>query len=171
MDELPKTAVCWVQGPTPHMVHVELAEGEQTLRYEYYEHAGEATARVLEGLSAGTYYWQVRTAGGGVPADNGAWHHFTVSRTALFSKQAPVNGATELGSTLTLQWTAVPNEGYWGCWDTVSNNTCDTTRVPTGWTSKPVEGLAPGTFVWPFDLGDPWALRATLSPSAMLGAP
>jgi hypothetical protein len=39
---------------------------------------GAAAARVLEGLSAGTYSWQVRTAGGGILADNGTWYHFTV---------------------------------------------------------------------------------------------
>ena len=69
----------------------------------------------------GTYYWQVRTAGGAVLADNGAWHAFTVATAALFSKQAPGNGATGLGSTVTLQWTAVPEEGYAVCWDTSDN--------------------------------------------------
>jgi RHS repeat-associated protein len=61
---------------------------------------GGATARVLEGLSAGTYYWQVKTAGGGVQADNGAWHHFTVGAAPLASSTAGLSGggAPGLGS-------------------------------------------------------------------------
>ena len=80
-------------------------------------------------------------------ADNGAWHAFTVSTTALFTKQTPGNGATGLGSTVTLSWSSVPDEGYYVCWDTTDNNACDTTWWPTAaGTSRVVEGLAPGTY-------------------------
>jgi hypothetical protein len=103
--------------------------------------------RRLEG--SGVEGWQVRTAGGAVLADNGAWHAFTVSTTALFTKQAPANGATGLGSTVTLSWTAVPDEGYYVCWDTTDNNACDATWWPTAaGTSRVVEGLAAGTYFW-----------------------
>jgi hypothetical protein len=147
---------------------------------------------VLESLSAGAYYWpfdlvdqralrgtlsesldfargdsngwQVRTAGGAVLADNGAWHAFTVSMAALYTKQAPGNGATGLGSTVTLQWTAVPEEGYAVCWDASDNGACDSAWWPNGAaTARVVEALSAGIYYWPFDFGESWALRATLS--------
>ena len=110
---------------------------------------GAMTAKAVSGLTSGTYYWQVRTSDGGVLADNGAWHAFTVSAPALFVKQAPANGATGLGSTVTLQWTAVPDEGYWVCWDTSDNGACDTTWWPNGAaTAKVLSGLTSGTYYW-----------------------
>jgi hypothetical protein len=110
---------------------------------------GAATAKVLSGLTSGTYYWQVRTSDGGVLADNGAWHAFTVSTTTVFTKHTPANGATGLGSTVTLQWTAVPDEGYWVCWDTIDNGTCDTTWWPNGaMTAKVVSELTAATYYW-----------------------
>ena len=87
--------------------------------------------QAVSSLAPGTYYWQVKTAGGGIPADDGAWHHFAVSAPALYVKQSPGNGATGLGPTVTLQWSAVPDEGYYVCWDTTNNNACDTTWWPT----------------------------------------
>jgi hypothetical protein len=59
--------------------------------------------------------WQVKTVGGGVIADNGAWRSFTMVAAPTFGKQAPVTGTTGLGSPVTLQWTTVPDEGYWVC--------------------------------------------------------
>jgi RHS repeat-associated protein len=91
----------------------------------------------------------VRTAGGAVLADNGAWHAFTVATAALFSKQAPGHGATGLGSTVTLQWAAVPDEGYWVCWDTSDNGSCDSAWWPNGGaTARVLEGLSADTYYW-----------------------
>jgi RHS repeat-associated protein len=88
-------------------------------------------------------------AGGGIGADNGTWHHFTVAAPALYVKQSPANGATGLGSTVTLSWSSVPDEGYYVCWDTTDNNACDGTWWPTAaGTSRVVEGLSPGTYYW-----------------------
>ena len=39
---------------------------------------GGSTARTLESLSPGTYYWQVRSGNGTVLGDNGTWWSFTV---------------------------------------------------------------------------------------------
>jgi len=86
-----------------------------------------------------------------------------LSARTLFTKQATAPGATGLGSTVTLQWTAVPDEGYWVCWDTIDNGACGTTWVPNGYTTKGLSDLSPGAYYWPFDLVDPRALRATLS--------
>jgi RHS repeat-associated protein len=100
-------------------------------------------------IVSGVYSWQVRTEGGGIEADHGAWHAFTVSTAALFSKQAPGNGATGLGSTVTLQWGAVPDEGYAVCWDTTNNDTCDGAWWPNGGaTARVLEGLSAGTYYW-----------------------
>ena len=56
---------------------------------------------------------------------------------------------------MTLTWTAVPNEGYWVCWDTTPNGVCDTGWVPNSMaTSKLVTGLTSGTDYWPFDFGE-----------------
>jgi len=59
-------------------------------------------------------------------ADGGAWWSFAVSATPpLFGKLAPANGATDLGSSVTLQWSPVADAGYYVCWDTSNNNACD----------------------------------------------
>ena len=46
-------------------------------------------------------------------------------------------------------WSAVPDEGYWVCWDMVDNNACDTMWWPNGAaTSKLVQDLPPGVYYW-----------------------
>ncbi len=40
---------------------------------------GAATTKPLYGLPVGTYYWQVKTVGGGLQADEGTWWSFTVT--------------------------------------------------------------------------------------------
>jgi len=40
---------------------------------------GSATTKPLYGLPVGTYYWQVKTAGSGLEADEGTWWRFTVT--------------------------------------------------------------------------------------------
>jgi len=85
----------------------------------------------------------VKTVGGGVEADNGAWRTVTVVAGPTFGKQAPAPGMTGLGSPVTLQWSALPDEGYYVCWDTTDNNTCDATWWPNAAaTTRAVSGLA-----------------------------
>ena len=68
---------------------------------------------------------------------------------ALFGKLAPANGAIDLGSTVTLQWSPVADAGYWVCWDTTNNGTCDGAWWPNGGgTARALSGLAPGTYYW-----------------------
>jgi hypothetical protein len=89
---------------------------------------------------------------------------FTVVAAPPFAKQAPATGTTGLGSPVTLQWTAVSGDGYVVCWDNTNNSTCDTGWQENGGaTTKALYGLPVGTYYWPFDLVDQWALRATLS--------
>jgi YD repeat-containing protein len=128
---------------------------------------GAATSRVVAFPENATYFWQVKTYTG-TEADDGTWWSVTVTGPPLFTKIAPANGASGLGSALTLQWTAVPGEGYWVCWDTIDNGTCDTTWSRNGaMTAKVVTGLMSATYYWPFDLGDPRALRAIPSDVAV----
>jgi hypothetical protein len=117
-----------------------------------WQSAGTATSFGLSGLAAGTYYWQARAqnASGTTEADSGTWWAFSVSATpALFGKLAPGNGAVDLGSTVTLQWSAVADAGYWVCWDTTNNNTCDGAWWPNGGgAGRVLTGLPPGTYYW-----------------------
>ena len=117
-----------------------------------WQSAGTTAAFGLSGLAAGTYYWQVRAtnSSGTAYADGGTWRSFTVSATpALFGKLTPANGAVGLGSTVMLQWSAVADAGYWVCWDTTNNNTCDSAWWPNGGgAGRVLTGLAPGTYYW-----------------------
>ena len=111
--------------------------------------AGTATTLTATGVAPGTYHWQVKTAAGGVEADNGAWRTLTVVAGPTFGKQAPATGTTGLGSPVTLSWSALPEEGYYVCWDTSDNNTCDTTWWPNAAsTTRAVSGLPVGTYYW-----------------------
>jgi predicted phage tail protein len=117
-----------------------------------WQSAGGAASFGLSGLAAGTYYWQVRAVNvtGTTYADGGAWWSFAVSATPpLFGKLAPANGATDLGSSVTLQWSPVTDAGYYVCWDTSNNNACDGGWWPNGGVSaRTLAGLPPGTYYW-----------------------
>ena len=117
-----------------------------------WQSAGTTASFGLSGLAAGTYYWQVRAtnSSGTAYADGGTWRSFTVSATpALFGKLTPANGAVGLGSTVMLQWSVVADAGYWVCWDTTNNNTCDSAWWPNGGgAGRVLTGLAPGTYYW-----------------------
>ena len=109
----------------------------------------------LSGLTAGTYYWQVRALNstGTTYADGNAWWAFTVASTtqppAAFGKLSPSNGVTGQGSTVTLSWSALPDAGYWVCWDTTNNNTCDGSWWPNGGgAARALTGLPAGTYYW-----------------------
>ena len=114
-----------------------------------WEWNATATSRVVEFPTTGTYYWQVKTvAAPPTEADDGAWWHVTVTAPPLFTKIAPAHGASGLGPALTLQWTPVPNEGYWVCWDTIDNGACDTMWWPSPIPTQAVSNLAAGTYYW-----------------------
>ena len=119
-----------------------------------WQSAGASTSWGLTNLAAGTYYWQVRAniSGAWVLADNGVSWSFTVGGTTpppAFGKLTPANGTTGLGSSVTLSWSAMTDAGYWVCWDTTNNNTCDGTWWPNGGgTARALTGLAAGTYYW-----------------------
>ena len=135
--------------------------------------AGSATTLTVANVTPGTYYWQVKTAGGGVLADNGAWRSVTVTAAPSFGKQAPATETTGLGSPVTLQWSALPNEGYYVCWDTTDNNSCDTTWWPNAAaTTRALTALPVGTYYWQVktiggleaDGGTWWRFTVTIPP-------
>jgi RHS repeat-associated protein len=112
---------------------------------------GGATTRQLENLAATTYYWQVKadTPFGQFPADSDTWWSFTVGGGGGPSKSAPAPDLSGLSSTVLLQWTPIPDDGYSVCVDTTNNNLCDTAWWPNGGaTSRVVESLAAGTYYW-----------------------
>ena len=120
-----------------------------------WQSAGAATTLARSGLTAGTYYWQVRAqnAGGTTDANGGAWWSFTVAGSAppseVIRKESPATGATGQGSAVTLTWTALTDAGYWVCWDTLDNNLCDGTWWPNGGgAGRTLTGLASGTYYW-----------------------
>jgi M6 family metalloprotease-like protein len=117
-----------------------------------WQSAGALASFGLSGLAAGTYYWQVRAVNvtGATYADGGVWWSFAVSATPpLFSKLAPANGAADLGSSVTLQWSPVADAGYYVCWDTTNNNSCDSGWWPNGGVSaRSLTGLPAGTYYW-----------------------
>ena len=115
--------------------------------------AGGATTLTVTGVAPGTYWWQVKTAGGGVEADDGAWRALTVVAAPSFGKLAPATGTTGLGNNVTLTWSAYGSDGYWVCWDTVHNNACDTLWWPASTATTGLENLAPGTYYWQVKTG------------------
>jgi hypothetical protein len=117
--------------------------------------AWTSASAALSGLTAGTYYWQVRAlnASGTTYADGNNWWAFTVATStqppAAFGKLSPVNGVTGQGSTVTVSWSGLPDAGYWVCWDTTNNNTCDGAWWPNGGiTARALTGLPAGTYYW-----------------------
>ena len=120
-----------------------------------WESAGTATVSARNGLSAGTYYWQVlaQNAGGTTAANGGTWWSFTVGDSpapaSTLAKASPANGVTGQSSAVTLTWSAVTDAGYWVCWDTTNNNRCDGAWMPNGGgTGRTLTGLAAGTYYW-----------------------
>ena len=112
---------------------------------------GAATSKPLEGLSPGTYYWQVRaqTPNGQLDGDGGTWWSFTVSGSGGFVKLGPLNGAANLTGDVNLQWSSIPDSGYMVCWDQIDNGQCDTMWWPNGAaTIRQVSDLTPGTYFW-----------------------
>lgn len=79
-----------------------------------------ATPIVTHGpLSVGTtFYWQARACGDVActvyrEAEGGYWQFSIAPPPQAFSKIAPANGASELSSTVTLEWEAVPGVDHY----------------------------------------------------------
>ncbi len=68
---------------------------------------------------------------------------------STFGKLTPGSGAIGLSAAVTLTWTALKDAGYWVCWDTTNNDSCDGPWWPNGGgTTRVLTGMAPGTSYW-----------------------
>lgn len=120
---------------------------------------GTNTSVTLSGLSSNThYYWQVRA----VDAQNKytyanagvMWTFRTMTNTTLpgaFNKLTPVDAAVNQPiNNLLLSWSASNlATSYQYCYDTLNNNTCDTTWRSVSGLSAMVNGLANDTtYYW-----------------------
>jgi hypothetical protein len=93
-------------------------------------------------------------SGGTQLADAGTWWSFTINAQGVFGKTSPGGGAYVHTNDVTLSWNSLPGVGYWVCWDTTNNDTCEGGWTPNGsGTSKVLESLGAGTYYWPFDAG------------------
>ena len=115
----------------------------------------------LTGLNNNTtYYWQVRAknSNGTTYADGPvtAFWSFTVNvPPGAFTKISPANGATSVGTSVTLYWTASPYmTSYEYCLDTTNDNACTSSWVNnTNQRSVTLSGLNRGTTYY-------WQVRA-----------
>ena len=112
---------------------------------------GASTSKPIQGLTPGTYYWQVKTATTGTDANTGTWWTFTVgAQVTSFSKTTPPNGGVLTANVAPLSWTAADGAQFYEvCVDAIDNGDCD-----TAWVSNAVSphrlfgGLTDGTYYW-----------------------
>ncbi|MFN7915458.1 MAG: M64 family metallopeptidase [Vicinamibacterales bacterium] len=123
---------------------------------------GTATSVAIAGLANGTaYYWHVRAvnAGGTTYAGGSAtaFNSFTTQLAALpgaFGKAAPASGASGLGTSVPLSWSASSGVSrYEYCFDTTNDNACATWISAGTSLGVTVSGLAAGTTYY-------WEVRA-----------
>jgi len=139
VDNQLKIDAWWDQAPTTYTVDVDLTAGAHTLKYEYYEHTGGATAQLswVTGLAgplavhlqvdSGQYVVAENGGGGAVNADRwaaGSWETFTLEdlNGGLLADGDPVAFRTDGGYYLQAVWgggwgmTAAPQAV--GAWET-----------------------------------------------------
>ncbi len=100
-----------------------------------WKSVGTATSKALSGLTAGTYYWQVRARNARTDtyANANTWWNFKVpAKPTAFSKILPANNAINQPTTLTLTWGTSTNAvKYEYCLKTVLSATCTWKSVGT----------------------------------------
>jgi hypothetical protein len=136
-------------------------------------------------LVDGVYNWQVRalTGSGAVAANAGGWWTLTVGGSAGApgsgpGKVSPTNGASSLGTSVTLSWNAVTSSTYQVCVDQVNDNSCNASWVDVSTTST-MKTLANGTYYWQVrgqvdgnwvlgDSGGSWSFTVGAAPAPSL---
>jgi hypothetical protein len=124
---------------------------------------GANTSVTLQGLTPNaTYYWQVRAVDASnnyTYADSNSWWQFTTIQNpylpGAFNKLTPADTQTGVPvMSLALTWsTSSLATSYQYCYDSVNNNTCD-----TSWTS--VNGLSASVSGLSYDTTYYWQVRA-----------
>jgi hypothetical protein len=121
---------------------------------------GASTSVPLSSLNSNTtYYWHVRAANAvGTTYSNGSstafWSFKTSPPPGAFNKTAPANNALKQSTNPTLKWGAsVGATSYEYCYDTINNNTCDTSWGNTTLTSAAPSNLNNNTTYY-------WQVRA-----------
>jgi hypothetical protein len=119
---------------------------------------GNVLSVALSGLTFNnTYYWQVRAynADGATYADstivfNRFFRFILVPPTGPFNKTAPSNGATVLGTTLTLTWAeSASPASYFMCYDAADDGACSYPWSRTSLSSADLAHLnANTTYFW-----------------------
>jgi hypothetical protein len=151
---------------------------------------GASTSVPLSGLNANTtYYWHVRATNTvGTTYSNGSstafWSFKTSAPPGAFSKTSPPNNALKQPSNPTMKWgTSAGATSYEYCYDTIYNNTCDTSWVNTAFTSA-----APGslnnntTYYWQVravnvggaidaNAGVWWTFKVVIAPPTLTAPP
>ena len=124
---------------------------------------GTSTSANLSGLLPNTtYYWQVRAViDSGQTYANGTstafWSFHTMSLPVAFSKSSPANSALKQPTSVTLAWAASPGAAsYEYCYDTINNNSCDSSWISVSATSVNISNLSNNTTYY-------WQVRATNS--------
>ncbi|HLE16124.1 MAG TPA: fibronectin type III domain-containing protein, partial [Anaerolineales bacterium] len=106
-----------------------------------------------------TYFWHVRSVNSfGTTYANGSstafWSFTTGDVPGAFSKLSPADGATDLPTSLTLQWAASSGAAnYEYCYDTSNDNACSGWTNVGSSTSAPLSALYPGVTCY-------WQVRA-----------
>jgi hypothetical protein len=128
-----------------------------------------ATAQVELAVSAGTVYFiEIAQASTIIPTPTSmnvvfsAWSANTPPGS--FGKSAPANEAAYQTSSPSLTWgKSTYADSYEYCYDTVDNDLCDTSWMPTTATSASLSGLSPATAYY-------WQVRAANSSAVVTDA-
>jgi hypothetical protein len=136
-----------------------LRQNKQTCPPPKWISVGVNTSVTLQGLTPNAkYYWQVRAVDSSnnyTYADNNKWWQFnTIQNPSLpgpFNKLTPADAQTDQPViSLALTWsTSSLATSYQYCYDTVNNNTCDTSWISVSGLSASVSGLSyDTTYYW-----------------------
>ncbi len=111
---------------------------------------GNTLTTTLGSLTPGAiYYWQVRAVfnGGTTEANSGSWFYF-YTLPGPFGKSSPADGATGQ-SSITLFWgVSTGAVGYYYCFDTSDNDSCNATWIGTSATGASITTNPGTTYYW-----------------------
>jgi fibronectin type 3 domain-containing protein len=117
-----------------------------------WQNVGNVTDVTIGGFSPGTYYWQVRAVIGAakVYADGSMTSYWSfIVQNPEFTKLDPANGSSQDWSSVTFNWTELPNADYYAlCYDTSNDKACSGWQNVGNVTSVTIDGFSAGTYYW-----------------------